>query len=232
MITHDHIKTLLTDIENERVERTTFTKDTDKFAIAVCAFANDLHGKGTQGYLLVGAEDDGALCGLKVADELLRNLAGLRSDGNILPQPALMAGKVSFPEGDLAVVEVQPSRNTPVRYKGVPWIRVSGPDAARRTKKSCASCVKRAKSNRRHSTRRPCLHSTILELFKTEYLPKFVKPCVLKNEKRTVKQQLASLQLFDLGHDCPTVAGVLLLGKNPKQLLFGAYIHCEECRSR
>ena len=51
-----------------------------------------------------------------------------------------------------------------------------------------------------------------------------MKASVLKSEKRTVKQQLASLQLFDLTHDCPTVAGILLIGKDPKRILFGAYI--------
>jgi ATP-dependent DNA helicase RecG len=72
------------------------------------------------------------------------------------------------------------------------------------------------------------LHSSIddldLDLFKTEYLPKFVKASVLKNDKRGIKQQLASLQLFDLTHDCPTVAGILLTGKDPKHILFGSYI--------
>jgi hypothetical protein len=63
-----------------------------------------------------------------------------------------------------------------------------------------------------------------LDLFKTEYLPKFVKASILKSEKRDIKQQLASLQLFDLVHDCPTVAGVLLIGKDPKHILFGSYI--------
>jgi predicted HTH transcriptional regulator len=86
------IKTLLGDIENEKVERTISTKDTDKFAKAVCAFANDLSNKKQPGYLLIGAYDDGTLNGLKVTDELLRHLAGLRADGNIMPKPALMGG--------------------------------------------------------------------------------------------------------------------------------------------
>ena len=60
---------------------------------------------------MVGAYDDGTLNGLKVTDEMLRNFAGLRSDGNILPKPALMVEKFSFPEGDLAVVEVLPNNN-------------------------------------------------------------------------------------------------------------------------
>ena len=115
MISKEEIKALLEDIENERVERTISTKDTDKFAKAVCAFANDITNKKLPGYLMVGAHDDGRLSGLKVTDELLRNLAGLRSDGNIQPKPALMVEKVSFPEGDLAIVEVLPSKITPDR---------------------------------------------------------------------------------------------------------------------
>jgi len=73
---------------------------------------------------MVGAFDDGSLSGLKVTDEILRNLAGLRSDGNIQPKPALMVEKVPFPEGDLAVVEVLPSKVTPVKYKGVAYVRI------------------------------------------------------------------------------------------------------------
>ena len=38
---------------------------------------------------MIGAFDNGLLGGLKVTDELLRNLAGLRADGNIQPKPAL-----------------------------------------------------------------------------------------------------------------------------------------------
>lgn len=43
MLTEQEIKELLNDIENERVERTISTTNTDKFAQAICAFANDRH---------------------------------------------------------------------------------------------------------------------------------------------------------------------------------------------
>ena len=61
MISEETISVLLADIENERVERTVSTKDTDKFAKAVCAFKNDLSNKKLPGYLMVGAFDDGSL---------------------------------------------------------------------------------------------------------------------------------------------------------------------------
>jgi len=223
----DFIRTLLADIENERIERTTSTKDTDKFAKAVCAFANDLSNKKLPGYLLIGACDDGSLNGLQATDELLRNLAGLRADGNIQPKPALMVEKVSFIEGDIAVIEVQPSKITPVKYKGITYVRIG---ARKSEANEEEERILREKSEIKSPTfdTSPCLHSTIddldVDLFKTDYLPKFVKGSVLKSEKRTIKQQLASLQLFDLANDCPTVAGVLLIGKKPKQILFGSYI--------
>ena len=227
MISKEEIRLLLGDIESERVERTTSTSDTDKFAKAICAFANDLSNKKLPGYLMVGAYDNGTLSGLKVTDEMLRNLAGLRSDGNIQPKPALMVEKVSFPEGDLALVEVIPSKNTPVKYKGVIYVRI-GPRKAEANEEE--ERILREKSEVKSPTFdiTPCEHSTMddldLDLFKKEYLPKFVKTSVLKSDKRTVKQQLASLRLFDLTFDCPTVAGILLIGKDPKHILFGSYI--------
>lgn len=227
MINRDQIKELLGDIENERVERTISTNNTDKFARAVCAFANDLPGKGKPGYLIVGAHDDGSLNGLKVTDELLRNLAALRSDGNILPQPALMVEKFSFLDGDVAVVEVQPNKNTPVKYKGTTCIRIG----ARRGEANWEEeRILKEKSEIKSQTfdTTPCLHTTIddldIALFKSDYLPKVVDAKVLERDKRGLKQQLASLKLFDISHDCPTVAGLLLIGINPKSELFGAYI--------
>ena len=232
MISKDQIKELLGDIENERVERTTSTKDTDKFAKAVCAFANDITNKKLPGFLMIGADDKiGKLSGLKVTDELLRNLAGLRADGNIQPKPALMVEKVSFPEGDVAVVEVQPSKNTPVKYKGTTYVRI-GPRKSEANEEE--DRILREKSEVKSPTydTTPCLHSTIddldLDLFKAEYLPKFVDADILKEDKRDIKQQLASLKLFDMTQDCPTVAGILLVGKDPAHILFGAYIQYVE----
>jgi ATP-dependent DNA helicase RecG len=231
MISEEEIRILLADIENERAERTISTKDTDKFAKAICAFANDLSNKKLPGYLIVGAYDDGTLSGLKVTDEILRNLAGFRSDGNIQPKPALMVEKVSFPEGDLAVVEVKPSKVTPVKYKGVTYVRI-GPRKSEANEED--ERILREKSEVKSSTfdTTPCLHSTIddldLDLFKKEYLPKFVNVEVLAREKRGIRQQLAALKLFDTAQNCPTVAGILLIGKDPAHILFGSYIQYVE----
>lgn len=129
MLNAEEIQALLTDLESDRVERTTSTSNTDKFAEAICAFANDYPNHRQPGYLLIGVRDDGSLDGLQVTDLLLRNLAGIRADGNVLPPPAMSVAKFSLPGGDVAVVEVMPSSVPPVRYKGKVHLRV-GPRKA------------------------------------------------------------------------------------------------------
>ena len=124
MVTLDELQALIADLESDRVERTTSTTKTDKFAEAVCAFANDLPNHRQPGYLIIGVDDAGVPSGLVVTDQLLLNLADLRASGNILPQPSINIAKFTLPGGEVAVVEVQPSDLPPVRYKGQVRIRV------------------------------------------------------------------------------------------------------------
>ena len=81
MITKDKIQELLHNTETYRVERTTSTGDMDKFQEAICAFANDLPNSRKNGYLILGAYDNGTLSGLKVTDDLLKKIAAIRSNG-------------------------------------------------------------------------------------------------------------------------------------------------------
>ena len=71
-----------------------FLCDTDKFQEAICAFANDMPGSGKKGYLLIGVQDNGQICGMKVDDALMKRISGIRSDGNILPLPVMTTEKV------------------------------------------------------------------------------------------------------------------------------------------
>jgi ATP-dependent DNA helicase RecG len=100
------------------------TTDTVKFAEAICAFANDLPKHGAPGYLVIGVDDSRRFAGLTVTDTLMQTLGGLRSDGNIQPLPELRVEKVVTSEGEAAVVIVQPSPLSPVRYRGRVCIRV------------------------------------------------------------------------------------------------------------
>ena len=105
----EEIRALLNDIENDRVERTISTTNTDKFGQAICAFANDLPNHQQPGYLFLGVKDDGTVQGLNVTDDLLKNISAIRTDGNIQPQPSMVVEKVPLEEGDIVMIKVQPS---------------------------------------------------------------------------------------------------------------------------
>jgi ATP-dependent DNA helicase RecG len=222
------IAQLLADLESDRVERTTSTNDTDKFAEAVCAFANDLPNNRLPGYLVIGAHDrTGQPNGLAVTDQLLQQLGGLRSDGNIQPLPMIVVQKITLPSGhEVAVVEVWPSDLPPVRYKGRVWIRV-GPRRAVATEQEERVLSEKRISAARTFDARPCLESSIrdlsIRLFEA-YRSAAVATEVIAENHRTTEEQLASLRFLDARRGFPTNAGILLFGTNPIFFLPGAYI--------
>ncbi len=124
-MTPDNVIQLIQNHESDSVEYTTATKDIDKFSKTICAFSNDFPSHKKSGYLLIGIQNrDGNRCGLTVTDELLKDLSSIHDNGGIQPLPSLIIQKVSFPDGDVAIVEVKPSPMPPVRYKGQERIRV------------------------------------------------------------------------------------------------------------
>jgi ATP-dependent DNA helicase RecG len=228
MISKDELLELLKDIESARIERTISINDTDKFGQAICAFANDLPNYQKFGYLIIGANDkDGNFCGLRVSDQLLQNLAGIRTDGNIVPPPILSVEKFSFPDGELAVVEVSPHFQPPVRYKGRVWIR-NGPRKATANEGEERILSEKRSSFARAFETQPCHESDLTDLstdiFKLSYLPYAIDKDTLEKNNRDVKEQLASLKFFDLKADRPTYAGIIMFGKNPRYYLPGNYI--------
>lgn len=227
MLTRPELLRLLAAPESSRVEKTTSTTDKDKFGEAVCAFANDMADTGKPGYLLVGVRDDGSLSGLKATDALLQKFASIRSEGNVLPIPTLAVESFSLPDGDVIVVEVQPSAQPPVRYRGRTWIRL-GP---RRDIATLAEETALAERKARHFASfdaRPCTAATLADLdldqFRHGYLPKAVAPDILATDDRPVERQMEALHLFNTAYGCPTYAAVLLFGRDPMYFLPGAYL--------
>jgi len=226
MLTEDQLKEIMSDLEADYIERTVSVDNTDKFGQAICAFANDLPNHRRPGYLLIGVRDNGALSGLTVTDELLKNLGGIRSDGNVLPQPYMNVGKCSLSDGDVAVVEVYPSDLPPVRYKGRVHIRV-GPRKGIANEQEERVLSERRVALARSFDARPCSEATLDEIALGQfdaYRREAVDPETISANHRSVELQLASLRLYDPERACPTHAGVLLFGKNPRFFMPGAYV--------
>lgn len=227
MITKEELLSLLKSTESYRVERTVSTGNMDKFCEAICAFANDMPNSRKNGYLIIGAKDDGTISGMKVDDALLKKIAGIRSDGNILPLPSMSVERFTFPEGDLLVAEVSPSDLPPVRYRGRTFIRV-GPRRDIATQTEERILAERRCSFMATFDATPCLSATLddldIEYIIKSYLPKIFDEETLKEDKRDIKDQLSAIHLFDRKNDCPTYAGIILFAKNPKYFLLGDYV--------
>lgn len=227
MITKENLDILITEIEQDRVEKTISLTNTDKFGEALCAFSNDFPNHQKSGYLIVGVKDDGSRCGLPKDEKILQTLMSFRTDGRIVPPPVISIAGFEYPDGFVAVAEVTPSFQPPVRYKGRVWIRI-GP------RKDIANIAEeRILSEKRSSfaiswDTLPCYGSTLddisIEIFKISYLPTAIDEESLIANGREIKEQLASLKFYDLRADCPTNSALLMFGKNPRFYIPGAAV--------
>ena len=170
-------------------------------------------------------KDDGTLSGLSVTDQLLQTLGGIRSDGNVLPQPHITVENTRLPVARLGC-EVFPSDLPPVRYKGRVYIRV-GPRKAIANEQEERVLTERRVAMARSFDARPCYEATLNDIALGQfeaYRREAIDPKIIADNHRTIEEQLASLRLYDPERGCLTNAGVLLFGKNPRFYLPGAYV--------
>jgi ATP-dependent DNA helicase RecG len=227
MLTDSELDALMVDPESDRVERKASLSNSDRIREAICAFANDLPDYGLPGIVFVGVNDDGSCAHLAITDELLRTLADMRGDGNVLPFPVMTVQKKSLRGCEVAVLVVQPSDNPPVRYHGRTCIRV-GPRRATATAEEERRLTEKRRAGDRPFDQRPVPGATIndldLDLFCRDYLPAAVPPDLLDQNQRTTEQQLASMRFLTPDMATPTNAGILVLGQDPRQWIPGDYI--------
>jgi ATP-dependent DNA helicase RecG len=226
-VTDEELPALLADLESDAVERTSAVRDTDKLGEAICAFANDLPNHARPGVVFVGVNNDGSCASIDITDQLLQNLAAIRSDGNLLPQPSMTVEKRRVASCEMAIIIVQPASDTPVRYKGVVWIRV-GPRRARASVQDERLLTEKRRFRDQPFDLRPIslagLEDLDRELFEKIYLPASVAPDVLLENDREYEQKLASLRLVSPDCTSPTVVGLLTLGQDPLKFIPGAYV--------
>lgn len=225
----DELQTLIDNGEKDRVERTSSTADTNKFREAICAFSNDMPGYGKPGYLLIGVHDDGSASGLAATDDLLKQFASYRDDGQILPQPVMNVAQQRHPSGggDVIVVEVYPHLLPPVRFRGRTHVRV-GPRKGQASEAEERLLMERRASNFPTFDATPCpegdLERLDLETFRQTYRPQAIAAEVIAENHRDVKEQLSALRFYSLKRDCPTNAGMLVFAYDPLDVFPGTKV--------
>lgn len=224
------LEAMLTDLESDLVERKeSLAGDApNRIREAVCAFANDLPDHRRPGVVFVGADDAGRPTGLHVTDRLLLQLADVKTDGNIVPPPTLTVEKRILAGAPVAVVLVQPSDTPPVRLRGRTWIRV-GPRRASATLQDERILNEKRRYRDPHFDAIPVPTATIADIdlrrFEEEYLPLAVDAATLRQNDRSVEQRLAAMKMVgSADNPTPTIAGLIVLGKNCRDFLPGAYV--------
>ncbi len=220
---------MMADLESDLVERKQSLRGDAPVKIrqAVCAFANDLPDHRRPGVVFVGARDDGRPAEADVTDDLLRQLADIKADGNIVPPPTMTVEPRTLAGARVAIVTIWPSDSPPVRYRGRIWIRV-GPRRAL----ASAQDERILNEKRRHrdphfdARRAPAARLADLSLrrFEEDYLPAAVDAETLAGNDRSTEERLAAAKMIvSVDDPVPTVGGILVLGKRPQDFLPGAY---------
>ena len=195
---------------------------------AICALANDLPDHRKPGFVFVGVRDDGTVAGLSVTDELLRQLADMKTDGNIVPPPSLTVERRSVSGNDVAVIAVQPSDSPPVRYDGRVHVRI-GSRRGTATAQDERILIEKRRYRDIPFDVQPIPSAMLSDLnltqFTNEYLPQAFAREVLEANERSIEEQLAATKMIATAEEpMPTVLGMLVLGKRTLDYLPGAYI--------
>ncbi|MEW6283514.1 MAG: ATP-binding protein [Candidatus Eremiobacterota bacterium] len=227
-MTDEELEALLSDLESDRCERTSSERDKDKLRKAICAFANDLPNHQQPGVLFIGVHDDGACAHVAIDDRVLTSLGEFKYEGKILPLPSLEVSKRRLRGCEMAVVVVHPSLSPPVRVDGQTWIRV-GPRKGLATPDEERRLSEKRRAGDLPFDLQPVtgagLEDLDLNRFATEYLPCAVHPDVLEENERERLHQLQSLRFVNrLEPPVPTVKGLLIAGKSPRDWIPGAYV--------
>ena len=227
MLSDEELIRLVEGGESDRMEFTAAVNDLDKLRQAICAFANDLPRHEKPGVLFVGLEDDGRCANVTVDDALLQRLGGLRGDGKILPFPVMEVAKRNLRGCDVAVIQVAPSDNPPVKTNGRCWIR-TGPRRAQATPEEERRLTEKRRWGNVPYDMQGVAGATVendldMQRFRNEYLLTAVSPEVLAQNERDEREQMKALRLVTQD-GTPTVTAILMLGKNPRAWFPGAYI--------
>lgn len=216
---------LMSDLESQSVERKRSAGDRSAIRRNICAFANDLPGLGRPGVIFIGVEDDGQPSGIAINDDLLRLLAQMAHDGNILPLPSMAVEKRTLDGADVVVVVVEPSLDLPVRYQGRSFVKI-GPTVRLATPEEEQRLTERRRASDLSFDMRPARGAQIddldLSYMQEQYLPRAVAPDVLEQNQRSLDQQLRSLRLLVEGAPC--WGALLAFGRDPQRWLPGAYV--------
>ncbi len=196
--TDDDLLLLLSNGESAKVEfKSNFSTDKVRKAVheAICAFSNNLDGSSGPGVVFIGVDDNGKpVDDFRVDDQLLTQLAGVKSDGLITPPPTIQVKRLVLSgNNQIAAVVIWPSDSPPVRYDGRICVRFE-PRRGYATEQDERILNERRRYRNYPFDLQPVRSATLddldLDFFERDYLPTLVARDVLEANGRTLNQKL------------------------------------------
>lgn len=219
MLTAIEIETRIKEWETQSTE---FKREfsTDPIRETMVAFSND-YSEIRGGVLVIGVDaSTRSVVGVDDPEETMRRITGLCRDGSIVPTIAPQMYPLDLHGKTVIVVEVRSSERRPHRANNICYIRV-GPTTRKATPDEEFELVRR--SGRFPFDMMPVREATHEDLdflkFEQEFLPKRVSLDILSLNKRSSVEWAEHLKLLIREGDrlVPTVAAILLFGKNPQR---------------
>ena len=212
--------------ENEFIEKTR-SIDIKKIAKTICAFSNDLSNRRKVAVMFIGITDDGKYTHHSFTDTMQLQVTNIKHSGSLQPLPVILVQILPIDQYEILAIQVQPSKNPPMRYNNRCWIRI-GPSVQLASEQEEKNLLEKRQAGNLPEDMKGVFNATIeddlnMDFFKTQYLPFAVSNEVFSANNREIKTQMRSLRLLDYEFK-PTMTAILLLGKHPRHWFPGAYI--------
>lgn len=165
---------------------------------------------------------------MEITDEILRQLADVKSDGQIVPPPSMFVEKRKVAGSEVAVIAVMPSDSPPVRYRGRIYVRI-GPRRGTATAQDERILNEKRRALDMPFDVQPVPTANMSALdqsrFESEYLPRAFAPEILQANDRSPNERLAATKMIDsVDEIIPTVLGLLILGRRPRDYIANAWV--------
>ncbi|MEA3282198.1 MAG: ATP-binding protein [Euryarchaeota archaeon] len=222
MLTTREIETRIEEWESQTTE---FKKEftTDPIRQTITALSNDYAETGG-GVIIIGVDPSTrVILGLTGdPEETLRRVTGICRDGSIVPTLAPQIYQLDVNGKTVGIIEVKQSERRPHRANNICYIRI-GPTTRKATPDEEFELVRR--SGRFPFDMMPVREAAVEDLdmlkFEQEFLAKRVSSGILSVNHRSPIEWAENLKFLVREGDrlIPTVAAILLFGKNPQSLL-------------
>lgn len=222
MLTTREIETRIEEWESQTTE---FKKEftTDPIRQTITALSNDYAETGG-GVIIIGVDPSTRLILGLTGDpeETLRRVTGICRDGGIVPTLAPRIYQLDVNGKAIGIIEVKQSERRPHRANNICYIRI-GPTTRKATPDEEFELVRR--SGRFPFDMMPVREAAVRDLdmlkFEQEFLAKRVSSGILSVNHRSPIEWAENLKFLVREGDrlIPTVAAILLFGKNPQSLL-------------